>query len=211
MSVPETTIDAVLEIDLDAAWQDVEPAVMRRLMVAAMQEFAIRGYHGTTTRDIASRAGLSPAGVYVHFRSKEDVLYQINLIGHQHSLVAMRASAASTSDPIAKLRAVVGGFATWHARFHVPARVIEYEIGALTEEHFHEIATIRRSIDAVMRETLEYGIERGVLATPDVAGTALALLSLTVDVARWYRPEGSRTPEAIGELYADLAERMLRP
>jgi AcrR family transcriptional regulator len=215
MPAHEITIDdeqgALREFDLDVAWQEVEPAVVRRLMIAAMAEFAVRGYHGTTTRDIAGRAGLSPAGVYVHFKSKEEVLYRINLIGHQHSLAVIRDAAAGTAEPIARLRAVVGSFATWHARNHVPARVIQYEIGALAEEHFHEITALRRDIDAVMRETLEYGVERGVLAVPDVAGTALALLSLTVDVSRWYRPEGSRTPDAIGRLYADLAERMLRP
>ncbi len=198
-------------LDLEFAWQEIEPAVMRRLMIAAMIEFSVRGYHGTTTRDIASRAGLSPAGVYVHFRSKEEVLYRINLIGHQHSLAVIREAAASTTDPVARLRAVVGGFATWHARNHVPARVIQYEIEALAEEHLHEITALRREIDTVMRETLEYGVDLGKLAAVDIGGTALALLSLTVDVARWYRPEGSRTPEAIGQLYADLAERMLRP
>jgi hypothetical protein len=37
----------------------------------------------------------------------------------------------------------------------------------------------------------------------------LALLSLVVDVARWYRPEGPRSPDDIGALYADLALRMV--
>jgi AcrR family transcriptional regulator len=203
--------DVSTELDLEVTWADIQPPVLRRLMIAATHEFAVRGYHGTTTRDIAGRAGLSPAGVYVHFRSKEEVLYRISLVGHQQSLAIIRRAAESTGDPVERLRAVVGEFATYHARYHVAARVIQYEIGALSEDHFAEVAALRRDIDAVMRETLEYGIERGALATPDVGGTALALLSLTVDVARWYRPDGPRTPEDIGTLYARLAERMLRP
>jgi AcrR family transcriptional regulator len=203
--------DAALEFDLDAAWREIEPLVVRRLMIAAVQEFASRGYHGTTTRDIASRAGLSPAGVYVHFRSKEEVLYRISLIGHQHALAAIRAAASGTDEPVAKLRAVVGEFGRWHARHHIAARVINYEMGALTELHLAEIMALRRGIDTVVRETLEFGIEHRVLASSDVGGAALALLSLTIDVARWYRPEGPRTPDDIGTLYADLAERMLRP
>ena len=34
--------------------------------------------------------------------------------------------------------------------------------------------------------------------------------ALAIDIARWYRPGGSRTPASIGQLHADLAERMLR-
>lgn len=194
---------------LEDAWVDVQPPVARRLMIAAVQEFSARGYHATTTRDIASRAGLSPAGVYVHFRSKEELLFRICLIGHRHSLAALRAAVASTADPVARMRAVIGDFAAWHATFHTPARVVSYEMAALTDEHRTEISALRREIDQVVRGVIEYGVQRSVFNPPDVPGAAMALLSLAIDVARWYRPGGQRTPEEIGTLYADLAERML--
>jgi hypothetical protein len=38
---------------------------------------------------------------------------------------------------------------------------------------------------------------------------ARALLSLSVDVSRWYDPKSNETPEGIGLLYADLATRMV--
>jgi AcrR family transcriptional regulator len=199
-----------LAADLDKVWHDIQPQVVRRLMIAATQEFGARGYHATTTRDIASRAGLSPAGVYVHFKSKEEVLYRISLVGHQHSLARTVASAEGVDDPFDRLRAVVSGFSAWHADYHVPARVIEYELGALSADHFAEIATLRRKIDAVFRETLEYGVGRGAFEVPDIAGAALVLTSLGIDVSRWYRDDGARTPESIGELHASLAERMFR-
>jgi AcrR family transcriptional regulator len=196
--------------DLDEAWAEIEPTVVRRLLIAATQEFAVRGYHGTTTRDIAARAGLSPAGVYVHFRSKEELLYRISLLGHQHALAHIRASVAGVDEPVERLRSMVGAFSSWHARWHVPTRVIQYELGALSPAHYDEIAALRRDIDAVVRETLEYGVGTGAFVVSDVGGAALALLSLAIDIARWYRPGGSRTPESIGQLHADLAERMLR-
>jgi AcrR family transcriptional regulator len=196
--------------DLDALWSEIQPVVVRRLMIAATQEFGARGYHATTTRDIASRAGLSPAGVYVHFKSKEEVLYRIALIGHQQSLIQIVASITGIDDPFDRLRAMVSGFSAWHARYHVPARVIEYELGALNDNHFAEIAACRRSIDAIVRETLEYGVARGAFDVPDIGGSALVLLSLGIDVSRWYRSDRARTPESIGDLHADLAERMFR-
>ncbi|WP_309117844.1 helix-turn-helix domain-containing protein, partial [Saccharothrix sp.] len=56
------------------------------MLIAAAAAFAGRGYHATTTRDIAAQAGMSPAAVYIHYRSKEDLLFQISRIGHRRAL-----------------------------------------------------------------------------------------------------------------------------
>ena len=39
---------------------------------------------------------------------------------------------------------------------------------------------------------------------------ALALLSMAIDVSRWYVPQSRRTPEAIERTYGDLAVRLVR-
>lgn len=44
---------------------------------------------------------------------------------------------------------------------------------------------------------------------PDVPGTTLAVLSLCIDVARWFSAAGRRTPDEVGALYADLVLRMV--
>jgi AcrR family transcriptional regulator len=194
---------------LENAWHDVQPAPARRLLVAAVQAFAERGYHATTTRDISTRVGLSPAGVYVYYKSKEELLYQICLVSHSHSLTAIQTAAARFADPVAQIGSVIGDFTAWHARFHIPARVINYELAALSPEHYDEIVGLRHQIDLVVRSTLERGMAAGVFDVADVVGTARALLSLTIDVARWYRSSGRQAPEDIGRLYADLAVRMV--
>ena len=197
---------------LETAWAEVHPAPARRLLLAAVAAFAAKGYHATTTRDISSRVGMSPAGVYVHYKSKEALLHRICQLGHRHSLIAVRTAAErGGDDPVEQLRAVVGDFAAWHARFHIPARVISYELGALDPGHLTEIVELRREIHRVVRSTLELGVARGVFDIPDVSGTALALESLTIDVARWYGESSGRAPDDIGKLYADLALRMVHP
>ena len=86
-----------------------------RLRSAAISAFAAKGFHGTTTRDIATRAGLSPAGVYVHYPSKEELLFSITEEGHRGVLAEMRAAAARAQDPAGRLVAMVRAFALWHA------------------------------------------------------------------------------------------------
>jgi AcrR family transcriptional regulator len=195
--------------DLEAVWQQVQPAAARRLLVAAAEAFAVRGFHATRTRDIAQGAGMSPAGVYVHYRSKEELLYRITLTGHQQTLALIRTATAGAAGPTARLTAVIAALTAWHARQHTTTRVIEYELHSLTPDHHTEIVHLRREVDGLVRQILADGVACGDFDVPDVPTTTLALLSLSVDVARWYHPSPRLTPEHLGGLYADLALRMV--
>jgi AcrR family transcriptional regulator len=180
-----------------------------RLLAAAVKAFADKGFHGTTTRDIAAAAGMSPAALYVHHRSKEELLYLIARTGHEHTLVLLREGIASSDDPVEQMRRVVHDFAVSHARDHTRARIINYELVALNPEHLAEIRAVRQVIDAEIRGLVERGVAAGAFDVFDPAMSATALLSLGIDIARWYREEGDWTPEHIGDRYAEMALRML--
>lgn len=180
-----------------------------RLFDSAIQAFSRNGFHGTTTRDIAAAAGISPGALYVHHRSKEDLLHEISLSGHETTLDVVRRGFAASSDPTEQLVAVVGEFAAHHARGHVQARVVNYELRGLKPEHHEQIRAIRREIEDTMAAIIQSGVDQGQFDVVDTRMTAVALLSLGVDVSRWYRDEGSWTPERIGDFYAELALRMV--
>ncbi len=179
-----------------------------RLMTAAADAFAEKGFHATTTRDIASRAGLSPAGVYVHFASKEDLLYELSRRGHLAARDLLVEAAEGAGTPTGSLRAIASVFARWHAEHYTMARIVQYEFPHLTHEHREAVLGLRKEIDAVVRRVLRAGVDTGEFAVDDVPGTALAVLSLAVDVARWYDPEIRRSPESIGAAYGELALRL---
>ena len=180
-----------------------------RLVAAAVESFASKGFHGTTTRDIASAAGMSPAALYVHHKSKEDLLYLISKAGHELTLLLVKDAVAGSDDPVEQLLAVVHGFTVHHARGHTRARVVNYELAALSPEHLREIAGIRRAIEDEMRRVVDLGVARGAFRTSSPRMTSLALLSLGIDVARWYRDEGEWSPEEIAGFYCEVALRMV--
>ena len=68
-----------------------QPDARTRLARAAVEAFAARGFHGTTTRDISTAAGMSPAALYVHHRSKEELLFELSRVGHERVLAMVRA------------------------------------------------------------------------------------------------------------------------
>jgi AcrR family transcriptional regulator len=180
-----------------------------RLFAAAVETFAAQGFHGTTTRDIAAAAGMSPAALYVHHRSKEEILFRISRRGHETTLGILRAARASSDDHLERLHAVVREFVTYHARSHTSARVVNYELAALAPEHLEEIQVLRHAIDAEVQTVVRDGVDAGVFACPEPRIAAAALLSLGVDVARWWRDGGAWTPEELGEHYADVALRIV--
>lgn len=55
-----------------ARWQ---PNASERLVVAALDLFAERGYENTTVIDIAERAGLTKSTFFRHFQDKREVLF----------------------------------------------------------------------------------------------------------------------------------------
>jgi AcrR family transcriptional regulator len=79
-----------------------------QILDAAMQCFASSGFRGTTTREIASRVGLTEAALYRHFASKEALYAAIiaRKIDAPDLTAHLEATAAAGDD-----RAVLGGLA----------------------------------------------------------------------------------------------------
>lgn len=193
-------------------WEHVQPAAARRLLTGAIEAFAERGFQATTTRDIASRAGMSPAALYVHYPSKERLLFEISLYGHRAALDVLRgadpAATGEPSSPADRLCSMVAAFTAWHAEHHTIARVVQYELAALTPDHLAEVAAIRRAISAEVEQVLAAGVADGSFAVTDLPGTTLAVLSIAIDVARWYTPHRAK-PDELASLYGELALRMV--
>ncbi|HEY0448524.1 TetR/AcrR family transcriptional regulator [Actinophytocola sp.] len=193
----------------DELWPDVRPEAARRLMAAAVESFAERGYHATTTRDIATAAGMSPAALYVHFPAKSAVLFAISRGGHERMLVMIESIIAADPDPVGAMRTMVEKFVAWHAKRHVVARVVQHELAALPPADYEVVADLRRRTEQLVRDLITRGVEGSVFTVPDIRTAARAVLSLGVDVARWYSPSSKPSPTVLGRQYAELVLSML--
>lgn len=178
-----------------------------RILDGALASFAERGFHGTGLRHIAEGTGLSTAALYVHFASKEDVLFALSHRGHTVALELVRAADGPDTTPA--LRRLVRAFVRWHAENRTLARVVQYEQAALSDDHRHQVLRLRRATEGVVRGLVERGVAAGDFTVADPYATVAALLSLGIDVARWYRPGGRWTPDELADLYADTALRMV--
>jgi hypothetical protein len=104
---------------------------------------------------------------------------------------------------------MVFDFSRWHMDNAKLGRVVQHELEALSDTHRREITALRREFHRVMVEALTEGIQSGRFHVDDVDGIARALLSLCIDLVRWFEPGRSRNPRAVAELNADLSQRIV--
>ncbi|GJF30632.1 TetR family transcriptional regulator [Kitasatospora sp. NE20-6] len=190
-------------------WPGDRTEAPRRLLLAAVESFARRGYHATTTRDIATAAGMSPAALYIHYPSKAALLSEISRTGHRSTLDLVEKAEASSPDPVAQMRRLAEDFTAWHARGHTVGRIVNNELHALPEDAFAEVAALRIRIEDTVRRIIEQGVADGVFEVPDARTAARAVTSLGIDVARWYTDRSTESPEELGRRYGVLVLRML--
>jgi TetR/AcrR family transcriptional regulator, repressor for uid operon len=91
----------------------VDASVRDRLVAAAAEVFAERGYEGTRVQEVVRRAGLSTGAIYTNFRDKADLLLAAVGTAPVDSLFATMALTGDTADglrragyllPVAKRR-----------------------------------------------------------------------------------------------------------
>jgi len=104
---------------------------------------------------------------------------------------------------------VIARFAEWHGRHDRLARVAQYEIRALPPEHVAEIRQLRHLVTERIEGELARGVRMGIFTVPETHETVRAILSLCIDIARWFSPAGPRTPSELGAMYAELVLRMV--
>ena len=180
-----------------------------RIRAAAIEAFAEHGYGGTTTRDIAARLGLSAAAMYPHYKSKEELLFVIAYEGHQKTVEWLEAADPVSESPANRLRAVVAEFARTQAAYHGRSKVVEYELTALSPDHYRVILGLRRKLTRHIREIVEAGAADGSFAFPDAEGVTVAIVSLCVDVCRWFPAGRYADPETVAKLHSELALRLV--
>jgi len=155
-----------------------------QIVDAAVQCFAARGFHGTTTREVAGAAGLTEAALYRYFASKE-ALYAaiIDRKTAAPELASQVADAAAAGDD----RAVFGGLARGllESLERDPAflRILLYtglEGHALAEPFF---ATRVRRLRSFVSGYLERRIREGAFRAVDPLLASRAFLGMLMDFA----------------------------
>jgi AcrR family transcriptional regulator len=182
-----------------------------RLLRAGLERLFERGYHGTSIRDIAEGAGVQSATLYGHFASKEELLAELVVLGHEeHHRRLVDALMDSEPDPRDQLRALVSAHVEGHAAFAMLAIVANAELSRLSPEAAAPAHVLRgRSLELLMT-VISRGIKQGVFVIEHPEITINAIATMGSSVAVWYPPTADHLDiEVVCESVSELALRLV--
>lgn len=182
----------------------------RRLYETAMELFGRHGYHAVSIRDIAQALGQQPSAIYFHVPSKQELLYELALIGHRGHLEALRNSLLEAgADPVDQLRVLVAAHVGGHMTYPSMARLTNRELGALTPEQLRLVLDIRMQTEQVFIDVIERGRRMGVFGTEDAFLASKAIGAMGVRLPEWWAPGGPRTRAQVIEQYVAIALKIV--
>lgn len=157
-----------------------------RLLQAAGEVFAERGYDHASLDEVAAAAGLTKGAVYSSFAGKEELFYalMVERIGERLALVAEAVDSQSTpeamtSDAGSRLVGLISSQADWHLLF------IEFWARAVRDPRLRaEFAGHRRAARVVIAHFLEQrAAQVGVDLPASADQLAVGVLALSNGIA----------------------------
>jgi AcrR family transcriptional regulator len=177
---------------------------------AALAVFGDQGFAGSSIRELAASANMSVAGIYHHFPSKLEILFDL-MTRTMEGLVDRTGAALDEAGPDAPSRLVAAVRA--HVLFHTEERAASYvyntELRSLDARRREKIIAQRDAYQRTWFEIVSEGQRRGEFAVDDAGAVTRALLTMCTAVYSWYRKDGPSTPDQIADFYAEMAQRMV--
>jgi AcrR family transcriptional regulator len=167
----------------------------QRLIRAALELFTTKGYHDTTTAQIAKKAGVAEGTIYRHFLSKQQLLNELYRAALRWALEVVLATSGAAPAPLTSPRAtlalVAQGLVEGAARDPAVVKLglLERHEAVLDEESRIAAREFRTAIEHVIAQGKADGAVRAGAA--DVwAGVWLAVVGHALEkvVAKEWKP-----------------------
>lgn len=173
---------------------------LERLLELSAEIFADKGYHNTSIRDIARASGVSLAGLYYYFRSKEELLFRIQERLLRTVLDDLRRRLDHVHDPRERLRILVHNHLRVFAQRRPAMKVLVHEYDSLTGEHREHIRALRHEYMeaclAILRDVRRFS---GSGDAEVLRVAAFALFGMMNWTTTWYRPERDVSVDRLAE------------
>ncbi len=191
-------------------------ATRARIVEAAIQAFAERGFHGASTRDIATRAGVNQGLITHHFGSK-DALWREAMnrtFAQLHASIGDRLDDAEHDDPREVARDVTREFVRFAARQPTMFRLMLDE-GKVADERLAWL--VETHLRPAYDRFVQVGERVGFARDPTMAAHTYYALAGAASLMFVVGPEcerltgvDPRDPETV-ERHAEFVARMLVP
>jgi len=180
------------------------------IVAAAAKVFQEKGYHQSTTEDIANEVGMLKGSLYYYIEKKEDLLYAVveppvrRMVLNLQEIAAMPCAA---SEKVARM--VAAHLETFDAHHpHIFVYLQELPQGRtlrLGDSAAAELSRLGEQYRELVAEIIAEGVRHGEFcADLDAQLAAFSLLGMCNWMHKWYRPTGRLKSREIAKTFAAL-------
>jgi len=186
----------------------------QEILRTAARLFQQRGYHATSMNDVAAALRLSKGGLYHHFQSKDEILFEI--MNHAMEITQERVlnPVRGIADPEDRLRTLIRlhievvlsprdrEITVMLHENHPLAPALRKRINARKKEYVHFLENLIAEVQARAQEKHGPGHPEKSKVSPRAA--AFALLGMLNWIYQWYKPEGDLQAYNLVPQFTDL-------
>jgi AcrR family transcriptional regulator len=183
---------------------------LAEILVHATGVFCKKGYEGASMRDLSRASGMSLAGLYYYFESKERLLFLIQK--HTFSTIVQRLKQRleGVDDPEQRIRIFILNHLDYFLANQAAMKVLSHEANALKNGFASELAAIKREYYRICLGLLEdLKRERGLQLSSRIA--VLSLFGMMNWIYTWHNPRVDADAKDIAREMGDIFLRGVLP
>jgi TetR/AcrR family transcriptional regulator, cholesterol catabolism regulator len=160
---------------------------LAKLLDHAARIFCDKGFEGASMRDLSRATGMSLAGLYHYFASKEELLYLIQKHTFETIIVNLRDRLQASNDPEERIRIFLENHLEYSLANKEAMKVLVHEDETLKNEYGSEVRAIKRDYYRICLELLEdFQHARGLQFSGRLA--VLSLFGMINWIYTWHNP-----------------------
>jgi AcrR family transcriptional regulator len=176
---------------------------LAEILTHATEVFCKKGYEGASMRDLSRESGMSLAGLYYYFESKERLLYLIQRHTFSTIVERLKARLQGVDDTEDRIRIFVLNHLEYFLANQSAMKVLSHEDEVLKNGFGSEVAAIKREYYRICVGLLDdLKRERGLQFSTRLA--VLSLFGMMNWIYTWHNPRVDADAESIAGQMADL-------
>ncbi len=167
------------------------------ILSEAKQLFSIKGYRGTTLRDLTSSFGVSRPSIYHYYKSKMEILSELHSKGFNEALSNFDTILSTKLPTREKFRKILEVHTSNLAKDTELSKIFYLDEMEMPDKLRKEIKKRRRGYTNRIIEVYEKGMTEGIFKNIDPQMAVYLLLGACNWLTMWYSPKKDVKPETI--------------
>src|SRR5580698_11163392 len=176
---------------------------LEHVLEHATEVFSDKGYEGASMRDLSRATGMSLAGLYHYFESKERLLFLVQKHTFTTILEKLKSQLEDVTDPEQRIRIFILNHLQYFVSNQQGLKVLSHEDESLKNGLSSEIAGIKREYYRICLGLMEdLRRKRGLDFNARTA--VMSLFGMINWIYTWYNPRVDGNAEALAERMGNI-------